>query len=68
MAIHAKANGWLIVGEVIEETESSWIFKAIDEKRKKVIAKNDPKNQVFDGKNEVEKAEKWQKKLRENKK
>ena len=68
MAIHAKANGWLIAGEVIEETESSWIFKAVDEKRKKVIAKNDPKNQVFDGKNAVEKAEKWQKKLLENKK
>lgn len=56
MAIHAKANGWLIVGEIIEETEFSWIFKAMDEKRKKVIAKNDPKNQVFDGKNAVDKA------------
>jgi len=67
MAIHAKANGWLIVGEIIEETEFSWIFKAMDEKRKKVIAKNDPKNQVFDGKNAVEKAEKWQDSLRNKK-
>jgi len=67
MAIHAKANGWLIGGKIIEETEFSWIFHATDEKRKKVIAKNDPKNQVFDGNNAMEKAEKWQKKVRGNK-
>lgn len=67
MAIHAKANGWLIAGKIIEETEFSWIFHAVDEKNKKVIAKNDPINQVFDGDNAVERAEKWQKELRNKK-
>ena len=67
MAIHAKSNGWLISGKIIEESESSWIFHAFDEKRRKVIAKNDPKNQVFDGENAVAKAEKWQKCLRNKK-
>lgn len=67
MAIHAKSNGWLIGGKVISECESSWIFHATDEKRQKVIAKNDPKNQVFTGEKAVENAEKWQKELRENK-
>jgi len=64
MAIHAKSNGWLIGGKIIDETPVAWIFHATDEKRKKVIAKNDPKNQVFDGLNAVADAEKWQKKLR----
>ncbi|QHJ80340.1 MAG: hypothetical protein [Bacteriophage sp.] len=67
MAIHAKSNGWLIGGKVMYESESSWIFHATDEKRQKVIAKNDPKNQVFTGINAVEDAEKWQKGLRGNK-
>lgn len=67
MAIHAKSNGWLIMGTIIEESESSWIFHAVDEKRRKVIAKNDPKNQVFDGENAVSEAEKWQRSVRSKK-
>ncbi|MCA1178906.1 MULTISPECIES: hypothetical protein [unclassified Pantoea] len=60
MAIHAKSNGWLIGGKIIEETPTSWIFQAMDEKRPKVIAKNDPKSQVFDGDSALDDAESWQ--------
>lgn len=67
MAIHAKSNGWLIGGKIISESKTSWIFHAMDEKRSKVIAKNDPKNKVFDGENAIENAEKWQRELRESK-
>ena len=49
MAIHAKKNGLMIAGRVIEETDDFWIFKAIDERNPKRIKKSDAKNRVFDG-------------------
>lgn len=67
MAIQAKANGLLIAGRIIEETETFWCFHALDEKRPKYIKKSDPKNKVFDGKNAVENAEKWQNSIRKDK-
>lgn len=60
MAIHAKTNGWLIGGKIISQNETSWIFHATDEKRQKVIAKNDPGNQVFDGESALDDALNWQ--------
>lgn len=59
MAIHAKKSGLMIAGRVIEETDSFWIFKAIDEKNPKHIKKSDAKNRVFDGDNAVRDAMKW---------
>ena len=67
MAIHAKSNGWLIAGNILKETDSSWIFKAIDEKRPKVIAKNDTKNIVFDGDTALDDALSWQDSRRKTK-
>lgn len=64
MAILAKSNGWLIAGNVISENETSWIFKAIDEKTKKLVAKNDPKKKIFTSENAATEAEKWQKQIR----
>lgn len=49
----------MIAGMVIEETDSFWIFKAIDEKNPKRIKKSDAKNRVFDGENAVKDAMKW---------
>ncbi|EPN1567029.1 hypothetical protein ACTVZ8_001007 [Cronobacter sakazakii] len=66
MAIHAKSNGWLISGNVIKESETSWVFQAIDEKRPKVIAKNDPNNQVFEGEDAVAAASAWQNETRKS--
>ena len=60
MAIHAKANGLLISGQVVDETEKTWIFQAIDNKRPTVISKADPKNSVFTGDDAVNKAISWQ--------
>lgn len=67
MAIHAKTNGWLIGGKIITESATSWIFHATDEKRPKLIAKNDPKNKVFNSENAVDEAMKWQKEARKAK-
>ncbi|EJK9926556.1 hypothetical protein ACVS9Y_001368 [Cronobacter sakazakii] len=66
MAIHAKSNGWLISGNVLKESDTSWVFKAVDEKRPKVIAKNDPNNQVFVGEDAVAAASSWQKETRKS--
>lgn len=66
MAIHARSNGWLISGNVLKESETSWVFQAMDEKRPKVIAKNDPNNQVFDGEDAVHAAHEWQNKTRKS--
>lgn len=60
MAIHAKTNGLLIGGRIVEETENNWIFQAMDNKRPTVVSKTDPKNKVFDGENAVEDAMNWQ--------
>lgn len=67
MAIHAKSNGLLIAGKIISESESSWIFHAVDEKRPKVIAKNDTKNIVFDGETALDDALSWQDSRRKTK-
>lgn len=53
MAIHAKKSGLMVAGRVVDETDSYWIFKAIDEKNPKCIKKSDVKNRVFDGENAV---------------
>ena len=60
MAIHAKANGLLIGGEVIDQTDKHWIFQATDNKRPTVVSKTDPRNKVFDGDNAVNEAFAWQ--------
>lgn len=66
MAIHAKSNGLLVGGRIIEETEQFWRFHAMDEKRPKCIQKDDPKNQVFDGETAVDDALSWQESTRKN--
>jgi len=68
MAIHAKTNGLLIGGRIIEETEKNWIFQAMDNKRPTVVPKDDTKNKVFDGETAVEDAMKWQHDNRPNRK
>ena len=67
MAIHAKTNGWLIGGKIVSENATSWVFHARDEKHPKLIAKNDPKNKVFNSENAVDEAMKWQKAARKAK-
>ena len=66
MAILAKNNGWLISGEVIRESAFSWIFKAVDEKTEKIVAKNDPSKKVFEGENCVDEAMNWQRIIKKN--
>lgn len=46
MAIHAKRNGLMIGGKIIDETESNWIFQARDNKRPTVVSKSDPKKKT----------------------
>lgn len=60
MAIHAKTNGLLIGGKIVDETDKNWIFHAMDNKRPTVVSKTDPKNKVFDGENAVNDAIEWQ--------
>lgn len=60
MAIHAKTNGLLIGGTVVDETDKNWIFQARDNKRPTVVSKTDEKNRVFDGETAVEDAIAWQ--------
>lgn len=64
MAIHAKANGLLISGKVVDETEKNWIFQAMDNKRPTVIGKDEQKNKVFSGERAVHDAMEWQDSLR----
>lgn len=64
MAIHAKSNGLLIGGRIVEETETAWIFQAMDNKRPTVVSKSDEKNKVFDGPNAVDEATSWQDSVR----
>lgn len=64
MAIHAKSNGLLIGGKLIGETENSWVFQAIDNKRPTVVDKNNPKARVFDGEKALDDATAWQDSLR----
>jgi len=64
MAIHAKSNGLLVGGRIIEESDKFWCFHAMDEKRPKYIQKDDQKNQVFDGESAVGDAINWQESTR----
>lgn len=59
MAIHAKKGGMMIGVKILEETESYWFIRAIDEKRAKYIKKTDTKNKVFDGESAVDDALNW---------
>lgn len=59
MAIHAKTTGLMIGGKIIDETESSWIFQAMDNKHPTVVSKSDAKNKVFDGEAAVDDAINW---------
>lgn len=68
MAIHAKSNGLLIGGKIIEETLTGWVFQAMDNKGTNFVFKSDEKNQVFDGPNAVDEAMAWQTKVRSEKK
>lgn len=67
MAIHAKENGLLIGGEIVDETASNWIFQAMNNKRHTVISKTDEKNKIFEGENSVHDAMAWQDSLRNKK-
>lgn len=67
MAIHAKSNGLLIGGKIIDETGAHWIFQAMGNKRPTVINKTDGRNRVFDGDNAVEDAIEWQMSVRKKK-
>jgi len=67
MAIHAKTNGLLIGGKIIDETDKNWIFQATGNKRPTVISKVDVKNKVFDGEDAVQNAFDWQDKARSKK-
>lgn len=60
MAIHAKSNGLLIGGKILEENEKGWLFQALDNKRPNFVGKGDKRNKVFDGPNAVDEAIKWQ--------
>lgn len=60
MAIHAKANGLLIGGKVIDETDKNWIFQAMDNKRPTVVSKTDERNRAFTGDCPVDEAIAWQ--------
>ena len=64
MAIHAKANGLLIGGKVIDETDKNWIFQAMDNKRPTVVSKTDDRNRVFTGECPVDDAIAWQESVR----
>lgn len=64
MAIHAKSNGLLIGGKVIEETLTGWVFQARDNKGTNFVFKSDEKNKVFDGPSAVDEAMAWQTKVR----
>lgn len=68
MAIHAKTNGLLIGGKIIDESESNWTFQAMDNKRPTIVSKSDPKNRVFDGESAVDNAIEWQEISRTKKK
>lgn len=65
MAIHAKVNGALISGKIIDESEKNWIFHAVGNKRPTVVSKSDPKNKIFDSPNCVDEAIQWQELSRE---
>ena len=60
MAIHAKSNGLLIGGKILEETEKGWLFQAMDNKRPNFVGKGDKRNKVFDGPGAVDEAIAWQ--------
>ncbi|HDR2377175.1 TPA: hypothetical protein QCH88_004422, partial [Enterobacter asburiae] len=64
MAIHAKSNGLLIGGKIINETLTGWYFQALDNKGPNFVFKSDEKNKVFDGPNAVDEAIAWQTKTR----
>lgn len=64
MAIHVKKSGMMIGVKILEETESYWCIRAMDEKRRKYISKSDTKNKVFDGDNAVDDAHKWLEEVR----
>lgn len=49
MAILAKASGLMVSVKLIEETETYWYVKAVDEKRAKMISKSDGNSKVFSG-------------------
>lgn len=49
MAILAKASGLMVSVKLIEETETYWHVKAVDEKLAKMISKSDGNSKVFSG-------------------
>lgn len=60
MAIHAKSNGLLIGGKIIEETEQYWVFHARDNKRPTYVKKSDTKARVFPDKEPIANILNWQ--------
>ena len=64
MAIHAKSNGLLIGGKILDDTEKGWLFQALDNKRPNFVGKGDKRNKVFDGPSAVDEAIAWQTKVR----
>lgn len=60
MAIHAKTNGMLIGGKILEETPDHWKFQAMDNKRPTIVSKTDARNRVFEGETALDEALAWQ--------
>ena len=65
--IHAKSTGMLIAVRVLKEDDQFWHIHALDEKRAKCIAKDNPKNKIFLGENAVEDAMAWQEQFKRSK-
>lgn len=49
MAILAKSSGLMVSVILIEETDTFWYVKAIDEKKPKLVQKSDGRSKVFHG-------------------
>ena len=48
MTILAKTNGWLIVGDVIDESDTAFYFKPRDSKNIEQIKKDSKTNKLFE--------------------
>lgn len=54
--ILAKKNGWMIMGDVVNETEYGYTFKPVDSQVPVLIPKTSTTSKIFD---DVYKAEQW---------
>lgn len=56
MAIIATKSGWLSLGALVEEDDKSWTLYIEDQRRNRIIRKDDTDVQVFAS---VHEAERW---------